>query len=540
MALVTPFKNTSVLILDDLPEARTSLRTLVGSLGCESVAVAGNVRDALEQVRNNSFDLILADYFLGGETDGQQFLEYLRTRRVIGRGVLFVMVTGEKGYESVVTAAECMPDDYLLKPFTGDVLKLRLERLLEKKQRLANIDKMQDKNDWAGVIRACDEIIAARDRYQVDAMRIKGNALLASGRVEEAAGFYRSMLELRPLPWARFGLSRALQQQGRAEECKEVLGSLIQESPQFLAAYDLLGKVHLAAGDADAALVVLDSACAVSPNSLARHRAVATVAEDKGDYRRVETALAKVVGKTRNTPLRETADIARLGLAYTENGEPAKAVGLIEEACRNFKADLGDMHLAAVEALAQRKAGNKDKAEGALARALQGDAAKLQPAAAMAVAKACLAAGKQDAAHGILKNLVQTNPEAKQMHAQISAVLRESGSATAADNLVAESIREIIQLNNDAVMKAKAGELALAAEMLTSAAQRLPGNIQIVANAAAALLFDVLGNGLDAEKLRQAQAFQKAVQAREPAHPKLAEIAQLVAQIRGKYAAAAK
>ena len=34
MALITPFKNTSVLILDDMAEARTSLRALVGSLGC--------------------------------------------------------------------------------------------------------------------------------------------------------------------------------------------------------------------------------------------------------------------------------------------------------------------------------------------------------------------------------------------------------------------------------------------------------------------------------------------------------------------------
>ena len=190
--------------------------------------------------------------------------------------------------------------------------------------------------------------------------------------------------------------------------------------------------------------------------------------------------------------------------------------------------------------MAHRKAGNRDRAEAALTRALQGDTGHLPPGAAMAVATACLGAGRQDAAHGILKTLVQTHPEASMLHDRVSSVLREHGGGTAADSLVAESIREIIQLNNDAVMKAKAGELALAAEMLTSAARRLPGNIQIVANAAAALLFDVLGNGLDAAKLQQAQAFQKAVQAREPAHPKLAEIAQLVAQIRGKYAATAK
>lgn len=537
MALVSPFSNKSVLILDDMPEARSSMRTQVGNLGIERVAVCGTVKDALDQLSNNVFDVILADYYLGGGTDGQQFLEYVRTRRVIGRGVLFVMVTAEKGYESVVTAAECLPDDYLLKPFTADVLKLRLERLLEKKLRLATIDKMQDKGDWAGVIRACDEIIAARDRYLVDAMRIKGNALLASGRTDEAVEFYREMIALRPLPWAKLGLSRALHQSGKVDEAKDSLGGLIQESPHLMAAYDLLGKVHLASGDTEAALNILDSACAISPNSLARHRAVAAVAEDKGDFKRVEAALDKVVKKTRNTPLRETEDIARLGTAFTENGEPVKAVALIEDACKNFKADIENPHLAAVEAVAHHKAGNRDKAEAALTRAMQSDMTHQSPTAAMAVAKACLRTGKHDAAHGILKTLVQTHPEAKLLHEKVSTVLRDHGAGSISENLVAESIREIIHLNNEAVAKAKAGEFALAAKMLTDAAQRLPGNLQIVANAAASLLFDVLNNGMDSAKLIQAQTFQKAVQSRDPGHPKLAEIAELFAMIRGKYAA---
>jgi tetratricopeptide (TPR) repeat protein len=540
MALVTPFKNKSVLILDDMPEARTSMRAQLGSLGCERIAVTATVKDALEQFKNDRFDVVLADYYLGGGTDGQQFLEYLRTRRIIGRGVLFVMVTAEKGYENVVTAAECLPDDYLLKPFTADVLKLRLERLLEKKLRLATIDKLQDKGDWAGVVKVCDEIIEVRDRYLVDAMRIKGNALLASGRADEAVEFYRQMIALRPLPWAKLGLSRALHQLGKVDECKESLGGLIQESPHLMAAYDLLGKVHLASGDPDAALGILDSACIIAPNSLARHRAVAAVAEDKGDFKRVEAALEKVVKKTRNTPLRETEDIARLGNAFTENGEPVKAVALIEEACKNFKSDFDDAHLAAVEALAHQKAGNRDKAEAALSRAMRADTAHLPPAAAMAVAKACLTSGKRDEAHGILKTLVQTHPEAKVLHDRVSTVLRNHGSGTGAENLVAESIREIIQLNNEAVLKAKAGELALAAEMLTKAAQRLPGNMQIVANAASALLFDVLNNGLNAEKMIQAQAFQKAVQSRDPAYPKLAEIEDLLGRIRARFTAGRK
>ena len=394
---------------------------------------------------------------------------------------------------------------------------------------------MQDKGDWAGVIKACDEIIATRDRYMVDAMRIKGNALLFAGRIDEAVEFYQQMFDMRPMPWARLGLARALQRQGDVVRCKETLTTLIADAPSLMAAYDLLGKVHLETGDADAALSTLDKARGISPNSLARHRAIATVAEEKGDFARVEQALEQVVKKTRNSPLRETEDIARLGNALTENGDPAKAVALLEEARSNFKADASHPLLAAVEAIAQQKAGNAEKAEAALARVMQGDTSKLQPAAAMMLAKACLSTGKQDAAESILKNLVQGNPESSKLHAQVSTVLRDHGAAEMAENLVAESIREIIQLNNDAVMRAKAGELAVAAQMLTEAAHRLPGNMQVVANAATALLFDIFNNGLDAAKLRQAQLFQQAVMAQSPKHQKLAEIGELLLRIRSKY-----
>lgn len=92
-----------------------------------------------------SFDIILCDYYLGAVTNGQQFLEHLRNRRMIARSTLFIMITAEKNHDSVITAAECMPDDYLLKPFTADLFASRVEKLLEKKRRLARIDAMQDK-----------------------------------------------------------------------------------------------------------------------------------------------------------------------------------------------------------------------------------------------------------------------------------------------------------------------------------------------------------------------------------------------------------
>lgn len=535
MAILTSYSDKKFLILDDMSEMRNLLRTQIGTLGCDKVAVSANVRDALGELKNKNFDVILCDYNLGPSTDGQQFLEYLRSRNIISRATLFIMITAEKTYEKVVTAAECMPDDYLLKPFTANTLQAHLERLLEKKARLAKVDALQDQKQWAEVVKACDEIIASKDRYLVDAMRIRGNALIASGRNTEAAEFYNQALAMRSMPWAKLGLARAQFAQTDIEACKETLNSLIAETPKFLSAYDLLGRAHLESGQGEEALKVLDKACEVAPNSLSRHRTIAKVAEGQANFARVEQAMSHVVKRTKTSPLRETADLARLGNAMTELGEPDKAIALLTEARATYKDDENDPHLAAIEALAQHKAGRPALAEQALARALVKEAVALPQEVAMSIAKACLATGQQEKGESILKGIVQSTPDSTLVHSLVAGVMQAHGAGERAQALIEEGVREVITLNNEAVRRGKAGELGEAARMLAEAAHRLPANIQIVSNAAYALLIDVYSNGLDSAKIREASQFEQDVIALNPLYPKLADIAAMRRNIGNKY-----
>ena len=535
MASLSAHENKKFLIVDDMPEMRSSLRSQLASLGHSRVAISSNVKTAVAQLEQDSFDVILCDYFLGDGSDGQQLLEHVRKRKLISRSTLFIMITAEKGYVSVMTAAECLPDDYLLKPFTADALKLRLESLLDKKARLAKVDAMQDKERWPEVVAACDEIIASGDRYQTEARRIRGNALIACGRFDEAMAFYRQVLAIRVMPWARFGLARAQFAQGELEACTATLRQLIEEAPQLLSAYDLLSQIQLDAGQTDDALHTLDQACEIAPESLSRHRAIARVAEKKGDFTRVESALTRVVTKTRNSPLRETADIASLGNAHAEMGAPEKAIQLIDEARKNVKSDADDPNLAAVEALAQHKAGRPELAAAALSRALDTTPGSLPQDVALRIARACLATGQQDKGEAILKSIVQNNPESTAVHAQVTEALNVHGTPGRAAALIQEGVQEVVALNNEAVRRGRAGELGAAAEMLTEAAERLPGNAQIVSNAAFALLLDIYSNGPDTVKLHDALRFQKRVTMLDARHPKLADIAELQRRIRTKY-----
>ena len=76
-----------------MPDMRTTMRNQMQALGIMNASSASNVKEALNFIAQRTYDVILCDYYLGGSTDGQQFLEYLRTTNKISRATLFIMIT---------------------------------------------------------------------------------------------------------------------------------------------------------------------------------------------------------------------------------------------------------------------------------------------------------------------------------------------------------------------------------------------------------------------------------------------------------------
>ena len=149
MATVNKVSDKWVLVIDDMEGMRSQLRMSLSSSGFAKLHVVGSIKEALERLAANHYDVILCDYSLGDSTDGQQFLEYLRTNDLIGRNTIFVMITAEQSYAKVVAASECAPDDYLLKPFTSAQFTTRLEKLLERQEYFRAIDQAADKKNWS-------------------------------------------------------------------------------------------------------------------------------------------------------------------------------------------------------------------------------------------------------------------------------------------------------------------------------------------------------------------------------------------------------
>jgi len=116
------------LILEDDDLIAELLETVVAGLySGVSVVLAETLGEALIQVKNNRFDLYIADRNL---PDGSG-LELVRQVRQLDRDVPIVMVSGRSDRESVLQAAHYGIDGYMTKPFDVANLHERLGKLLK-------------------------------------------------------------------------------------------------------------------------------------------------------------------------------------------------------------------------------------------------------------------------------------------------------------------------------------------------------------------------------------------------------------------------
>ena len=130
------------LVVDDYPGIRSALRLTLSNFGVTKVQLVSNAAEAIYQVKQSQFDFILCDFNLGDGRDGQQLLEELRHSQLISVKTVFMMVTAESYYENVAATAELAPDDSMIKPFSAELLRGRLEGILLKKR--GNIMKRMD------------------------------------------------------------------------------------------------------------------------------------------------------------------------------------------------------------------------------------------------------------------------------------------------------------------------------------------------------------------------------------------------------------
>lgn len=513
------------LLIDDVTEMRTTVRIQLADAGLEKCDAARNIKEAVERIGANRYDLIVCDYNLGQGADGQQLLELVRRRQLLPLSTVFLMITGETSYEQVSTAAEYAPDDYLIKPFTSEALRTRLERILDKKEALRPLYRtLSGKVDRDKALAACDALLATHARYAMDILRHKGELLLDAGRIDEALALYQGVLQQRSTPWAEVGKARAMVADGDPEQARRHLHSALEAYPNYLAGYDTLAGL-LEKTDKSAAQEVVERALKVAP-STQRQRRLGTLALENKDYSRAEEAFRRAVERDRSGFFKSHDDYAGLAKSCVEQGKLDEAFAAVKDMGQHFSRNPDLLaRQAAVESLVHVKAGNPGAAQEALQRALAlNDGQPLDPATSLEIATACFASGSAEMAKTIIQSVAEDHSENDTVLARAHAVFDVAGLGDEGAVFLEATRKRMIALNNEAVALAKSGELEKAIDMLTEAADRLINNCQVAVNAALAILMDVQRNGSGPAKFERAQRYIVQARRANPDHRQLPDI----------------
>ncbi len=530
-----------VLLVDRHTAARNSLRIILSTLGVTMVHSAGTSAEVLRQVKANAFDIILSDYYLEDGRDGQQLLEELRQKHLISLSTVFMVITAERAYNNVVSVAELAPDDYLIKPFTAEQLQRRLARAIYKKQFFEKVFLHLDNGAYADALTTCDALIGREELFALDTLRFKGEILNVLGRYEEAQAVYKQVLESATVPWARMGLAIALRGQDQLAEAEALGTALIDEFPEYLAAYDFVASVREENGALSEAQQVLLRAAEISSNNSLRQRMVGDIAMRNNDLDTAERAYGKVLERHRGSTLGSIDDYTNLTRVMIDNGHTEGAKKITKELRRDWRGkSQGELAALVMDSLCAHHEGEPEKARQALEKALalhqeiSAEPGEHSQKISIDLAHACLVSGNEAKAQDILSQVAGENNEDRNMIAHIENVFVKTGHADAGKILLAKVGREIVELNNRGVLAARSGDLEGSVQMLIQAAEQVP-NLQFLVNASKAIFSLLERRGWDDELGKRGLRYLEMAQAKEMRNPKVLSARQLYCQVSRKY-----
>lgn len=502
----TDFSAFRFLLIDDFAHYRSMLKSILRAGGATQIDDAGNGPDGIEKLVHNHYDVVLCDYNLGDGQDGQQILEEARHRELLPADTIFIMVTAENTMAMVMGIVEYRPDGYLNKPFTKEVLRERLDRVIAQRAALDSVYKAERRGDYAAALNACDEGIRSHPKYALDFARKKGDLLQTQGEHAQAIVHYDKVIQAADPPWAQLGKAHALLAVEQDNEAEKVLRALLARDGQLIEAYDLLANALEKQGKTTELQDTLVAGTQVSPKSVTRQQRLARTALRTGDRKLAERALRATLREGKHSCFAQPDDHLALSRLYIENGDARKAMAVIKEGVAKYKKNpLVAVHLAAMEIRANVKAGNRKQAHERFRKAidkLPDNLSELPEAAMSDFASACQELGEDEVAEALMEDF------------------RSGASAGAKEKYAA------LLVNSEGVRLYKEGHIKQSISKFEQACKILPTRASVNLNAAQSLIIHMQKQGASSDMKSRVRTYLDHIRELEPGNERYIKLEQ--------------
>ena len=525
-----------VLLIEPHSGMRASVHNMLNLCGITKIEHGVSAGTSIGAIKSKYFDLILCEYELGVGQDGQQLLEDIRHHKLAPLSTIFIMVTAERSYERVVSAAELAPNDYLLKPFTPDDLLERVMRAFKKRDKFLPIYELMDKGEFQAAIDACKERELAKDRDQIDFMRLRAELHISLGEPALAEPIYQLLNEMRKVAWARLGLAKSMHLQGRYDEAETILTALVTENDRYMDAFDLLAKNHEESGRLESAAEVLNTAVEISPHGVRRLRRLGSISLQIGDLVGAETQLKKVVNKVKYSEFKDPEDHVNLVNALVQRGNIDQAKSVIRDLERSMPDKLKTAACKAISNAFIHAKNNDPRLIDELNAAVAANRENvgLSTNLKLDLVKNCLKSDMDDAASEVVLEVMRNSTNKKEMTRAIG-VFESEGKGFLGKQLAEQSRAEVMELVAAGVKKAKEGDFRGSVELMASAAKQLPNNAQVVMNAALAFLKCLEHDGWEQGLAEQCRRLIDNSQRLDPGNQRIAAMRKLYDELQKKY-----
>jgi len=123
-------KNMKILIVDDFSTMRRIIKNLLRDLGFNNTQEADDGLTALPMLQSGDFEFLVTDWNMPGMA-GIDLLKKVRADDNLS-GLPVLMVTAESKRDQIVEAAQAGVNGYIVKPFTAQTLKEKIDKIWER------------------------------------------------------------------------------------------------------------------------------------------------------------------------------------------------------------------------------------------------------------------------------------------------------------------------------------------------------------------------------------------------------------------------
>jgi two-component system chemotaxis response regulator CheY len=123
-------KNIKILVVDDFATMRKVVRNLLKQAGYENIVEAEDGVTALRVLKSQKIDFIISDWNMPNMT-GIELLKTVRADSDMAK-MPFLMVTAEALQDNVIAAVKAGVSNYIVKPFTSEILNEKIVKIMEK------------------------------------------------------------------------------------------------------------------------------------------------------------------------------------------------------------------------------------------------------------------------------------------------------------------------------------------------------------------------------------------------------------------------